>query len=288
MNKKDDIFGKDFGKDRAMNEGGAPLSAKELVRACDDMGRRLQEAAQQCRIDLNGTQWQNSTLIKAEIKSLRQHFERFEFSDAYRQWSEKKRRILIARLSQQKKMREAACRWKTLDLKDRTKIIRHFTQMVQDVYSHSNILFPAKTIESRFVAQARPEGARSYFQRGHTTNGLFGWRCIISINTHDDSGFNEFYAAMDTAFHEGLHAVHFALMDYYLQCPDRNNHVLAEDMEMLYYAKQVDFKPYGRLLPLYHAIPWERDAHRQSKQFIRELREKLHIIERENNSAPSP
>lgn len=252
-----------------------PESPQALVKACKKMSSRLQEAARKVNLPLDRGEWINPVRVKDEVRALRNLYRRLSFSPAYKTWSTDRRKELIKTLCASDAFRDAAAHWHDWDTTRRKDIVKNLGRTLQQVYSRGNTLFPAKKLSFHFTEEARGQGANPYLLRGKATNSIVNWLCYVTLNTHKDAGFDDFNTAIDSAFHEALHGVHFALMDYYRQCPDINRHPLKDDMAMLHHSKLAHFEKYARIQALYHAIPWEADAHRQSRQFVREVTAKL-------------
>ncbi len=260
----------------------------DIVTVCQRMSAQLQKTAQALNIELSGTKWVNPNPLKAEINSLKDLFAQLSFSKNYSKSSETGRQWLAEGLCNNKKFRDAAKNWDKLKPNCQQTIIRDISEKMQNIFSHERTLFPPKNIFLHFYEKGRPAGKGTHFERGRATNSTINWQCNISINTHKDTGFHDFNRAMDTVFHENLHAIHFALADYFAQCPNREKHLLKDDMDMLHKSRLIDLEKFSKVRSLYHAVPLERDAFRQSKKFTRELTKVLDRYSRAEYSSTRP
>ncbi|MCB9996594.1 MAG: hypothetical protein H6869_09180 [Rhodospirillales bacterium] len=269
-----------------MKQNSAPKTWPELSSACDQISARLQEAADKLGIPLRGGGFVDQSALKNEIAGLKAVYNELKFSPAYERWSENRRKALIKTLFSSPEFVHAAANWEQITPKMRQDTIRQMSLKLQEAYSNKGTLFTPKSVRFRFFEQEAPKEKGAYFERGRAINGLGGWHFTVSLNTHKDAGALDFGRAMNAAFHENLHGVHFALMDYPDRCKELDHHPLKDDMAMLNQAKQIQVEKFSRILALYHSIPWEADAHRQSKLFEREITEALHAHKKTQDVIP--
>ncbi len=266
-------------KETAPNKHGNGMenvSPAEILKACGEMHKRLEKAAKKHRISLDAPGWVDDRPLTNEVSALRDKFNLLAFSTTYQGWSERQRKKLARALAADKDFRAAADNWDLLSNQDRiAQITKAGTQMMK-LYSDGGKLFPPKTIQLRFYEQGSDAGS-NYFELGSTARSLAdAARCRISLNMHKEAGFNRFERALNIAFHEHLHAVHFSLSDYFTQCKKPERHLLGKDMEVLHYSEKLYRIGFCNIRTLYQAIPWERDAYHNAKHFVRDLYEALH------------
>lgn len=213
--------------------------------------------------------WIKRSELKPNIKQLASVYNNLVFSENYQKRADLCLKVLTKELCGESNFSEMSKNWNETTEEDKKALLQLIPKRLQTLFSKNGQLFPPKKV---YLCAKSQDDESGYVERGNTRKGMTDWSCTITINTSSAADFDDFYTALNTIVHEAFHVVHFALMDSYTLYKDKIDHPLFSDMQMLYHTRYIGGGDLKRILPLYHALPIERDSHSQSKKAVNAIR----------------
>lgn len=251
-----------------------------IVKNCQEAGENLAASFQARGVDIKSNAgWLDFTFVKSEVQELTNLFNQLSFSDFYQSWSKSCRQRLVEELCGDDAFVQTAMNWKSADLDTKFSLLEKVATGVGRIFSRDSSLFTPRS--TNIILQDK-EGDQAYVLRGRTKPKLAYWAADIFMNSSKEAGFDDFYIALNTIFHESLHVVHLSLAWSYSKYAHLKEHPLKEDVYMLSQSRPLHGGLFERIRPLYHALPEERDSHQQSKAFVNAMRARLHKYNKVN------
>jgi hypothetical protein len=255
--------------EKSLRDPHDPDSA--LMRAALRQGHSLRDFAETESINLHGDQWVDPAALGGHVPALTATFNRIALSPAYRAWEDDCTDTLVRSLSIQDRFHKSRREWFAYSTTRRLDEMAWFSREQQKTFAAD--LMPPAIICLNDFSLARTTPPHPRVVRGmHTAPGPGRRSHDLCFNTHPDAQFHIFKSALETAFHENLHASQYSLAGAVARGAIAPTHPLYREGRLFAMAFNARSCYLPNLAPAYRAHPLEADTHAQTDRFIRTLK----------------
>lgn len=261
-------------------EGVADLNDRSDVfytacRQASEAGDAIRAIAEKKGTDLNGDQWIDPAPFGKEIEKLTALFNALSPTENYTVWQTARRRELVAAVAARNDFRRAATQWSGLTDFQRRDHIIDLTRLHHKIYGDG--IYTPRLFVFNCFAKPRPGNESPFYEAAYFTGGLDGAPHELGLNTHTDTGFDNFLCAADIAHHENTHGVQCELRQMYQKqgLGEGAGTALRRDGLLWSTLHRARACYITRIRDTYYNHPAEKDAFGQTALFLGELRDAL-------------
>ena len=255
--------------EKSLRDPADPDSA--IMRTALQQGHALRDFAERETLGLHGDQWIDPATLGPHVPALTSTFNRIALSPAYRAWEDDCTATLALSLTTQDRFQKNRREWFTYTTARRLDEMTWFSREQQKIFAAD--LMPPAIICLNDFSLARTTPPHPRVVRGmHVPPGPGRRSHDMQFNTHPDALFHDFKSALETAFHENLHATQYSLAGAVARGVITPAHPLHREGRLFAMAFNTRSCYLPNVAPVYLAHPLEADTHAQTDRFIRALR----------------